>query len=403
MRFGTGTPFGQNAFPLHLFSGHTWLVPPGNFQITLGRVCVLQIFDYVTYCWRHFYGPGSRVLVTNSDGSNFRIVNMSGVVTGAAITTAGTSGTNGIGPTQTACSISFGSAPSSGRAATGYVIVGGSINTTVTVTAAGTGYLVPPTIVFDPPPQGGIRATGYAVLSGTTIGSIVVTNAGAGYTSVPLCYAIPQFASYTTSNPPADPAVPTNVFTAPTGYGLSASGINPTLQNMQGDIVGAGSGAVLTVNSTLGGSGTTTGIVITDYGSNYTGTTIPTITFTGGPTSAAATAIMSFSVTSVSVANAGVALSGNASGWTTTSGLVQAHDGNNGYYCIKPANGITTLSSTTTTILTSFTVEDPGFGLQKVPGVIVGAVPGVAPTTNPGGTAVCGGLADTNIIQPGVS
>lgn len=402
MRFGTGTPFGQNAFPIHLFSGHTFLMPPGNFQMTLGRVSILQTFDYATYCWRNLSGPGQRALVVNSDGSNFRLVNFSGIVSGAAITTAGTAGTNGIGATQTGTSISFGAAPTNGRAATGYVIIGGAINTTVTVTTAGTGYLVPPTIIFDPPPQGGIRATGYAVLSGTTISSITVTNAGAGYTVVPNCYAIPQFASYTTSNPPADPSVPTNVFTAPTGYGLSANGIIAALNGMQGDIVGAGSGAVLTVNATLAGSGTTTGIVVTDYGSNYVGTAIPTITFTAGPTSAAATAIMAFSLTSVTLSNAGVAVS-VAPSWQSSAGLVQAHDGNNGYYGIKPAYGIGTLSSTTTTILTSLTVEDPGFGLQKVPVIGFGPAGGTAPTTQPAGTAVCGGIADTSILQPAVS
>lgn len=400
MRLGGAYPFGKRPFPLHLFAGHSFPVPPGNFAGTVGRVTILQMFDNYTYAWRNLVGPGRKFSVLNSDGFNYRLMNFSGIVSGGLISTAGTGGTNGIGPVQTACSISFGSAPSNGRAATGYVIVGGSINTTVTVTAAGTGYLVPPLIVFDPPPRGGVRATGYAVLSGTTIGSIVVTNAGAGYTSVPNCYAIPQWASYAAANL-VDPAG-TTAFTAPSLYGSTTTTIPNALEDIMWEMVGAGSGAVLTVNATLGGSGTTTAIVVTDYGSNYVGTAIPTIAFTGGPTSAAATAIMAFCVTSVTVANAGVAVS-VAPTWQSSSGLVQAHDGLNGYYGIKPANGISTLSSTTTTILTSITVEDPGFGIQKVP--VIGFQPagGTAPTTQPAGTAVCGGIADTSILQPGVS
>lgn len=399
MRFGGAYPFSQLPFPVNLYSGHTFAVPPGNYDIVPGRVTILQTFDNQDYCWRNLAGPGRKMNITNSDGYNYRLVNFSGVVSGAAITTAGSSGTNGIGPTDTGCTVSFGAAPSSGRAATGYAIVGGSINTTVTVTAAGTGYLVPPLVVFAPPPRGGVRATGYAVLSGTTIGSIVVTNAGAGYTVAPAAYVVPQWGKYAGANlvdPNGDTAV-----TAATGYGSVTTTIPGDLQNIMFEQIGAGSGAVLTVNTTLANDGALTAIVITDYGSNYVGTAIPTISFTGAPTSAAATAIMAFSMTSVTVSNAGVAVS-VAPAWQSSSGLVQAQDGLNGYYGIKPANGISTLSSTTTTILTSITVEDPGFGLQKVP--VIGFMPagGTAPTTQPAGTAVVGGIVDVSILQPAV-
>lgn len=400
MRFGGAYPFSKTSIPIHLFSGHTWPIAPGNFDVTLGRVTLVQTFDKDNYVWRTLAGPGSKFPIMNSDGFNYRLINFSGVVTGAAITVAGSAGTNGIGPTQTGGSISFGAAPSSGRAATGYIIVGGAINTTVTVTTAGSGYLVPPLVQFDPPPQGGIRATGYAVLSAGTVDSIVVTNAGAGYTSVPNAFVIPQWGSYAGSNL-LDPAGNT-VATAPALYGATRTSIPATIQDITSPVVGAGSGAVLTVNATLASSGALTGIVITDYGSNYIGSGIPTITFTGGPTSAAATAIMAFSVTSATVSNAGAAIS-VAPNWGTTAGLVQAHDGNNGYYGIKPALGIATLSSTTTTIITSLTVEDPGFGLQKVPSIGFRPTGGTAWTTLPAGTAVCGGIADTSILQPGAS
>lgn len=396
MRFGGAYPFGQSAFPLHLFSGGTYNVPPGNYTIDLGRVSVLQTFDYQNYIWRNVRGPSTQKVQINSDGYNWRIVNFSGVVTGAKITTAGTGGTNGIGATATGCTISFGSAPSSGRAAQAYAIVGGAINTTVTVTAAGTGYLVPPLIYFDPPPPGGIQATGYAVLSGTTIGSIVVSNPGAGYVVAPTCYAVPQFAAYAGANlPPYQAASTTNIVTAPTTYGLTGP-IPGMLQNVEGLNIGAGSGAILTVNATLDQSGFLTGIVVTDYGSNYTGTSIPTITFTGGPTSAAATAIMAFCITSATTGTAGNPTS-VAPNWQSSGGFVAASDANHGIYNIVPAYGVTGLTGTT---VTSTIIENPGFGLQKVPTIGYYPTGGTVLTTNPTSTAVCGGIADSSILQP---
>ncbi|MDE2098051.1 MAG: hypothetical protein KGL39_12430 [Patescibacteria group bacterium] len=404
MRFA-GVPFSFQAFPVHLFTGDSYIVPPGQYLWTAGRVSVLEYFDDLDYIWRPLGFPGARGFPFVSDGLNFRIRNNSGTVTGVAITNAGSGYANGIGATATGLAVTFGSAPTNGRAATAYPVVGGSINTTVTVTAAGTGYLVPPRVVFDPAPQGGVTATGYAVLSGTTIGSIVVTNPGAGYTSAPNAYVIPQWASYPGGYliyPRGSSNASDIQITPPTMYGATTTSIPNNLTNQEGALVGAGSGAVLTVNATLTNSGAVTAVVMRDYGANYLGTAIPTVTFTGGGSSAAGTAIMSFSVTSVTVSNAGAAIS-TAPSWDTSMGLVQAHDGDNNYYSYRPATGISTLSSTTTTIITSLTVEDPGYGMQKVP--VVGFKPagGTAWTTNPAGTAVCGGIADTSYLQPGVS
>jgi len=404
MRFA-GVPFSFPGFPVHLFTGDSYLIPPGQFLASLGRVTCLQYRENNGYIWRFMGYPGARGFPFVSDGLNYRLLNNSGTVTGVAITNAGSSYTNGIGATATGLAVTFGSAPTNGRAATAHAVVGGSINTTVTVTTAGTGYLVPPRVVFDPAPMGGVTATGYAVLSGTTIGSIVVTNPGAGYTSAPGCRVIPQWASYPGSSliyPQGSQNASDIQITPPIMYGSTTTSIPNTLTNQMGALVGAGSGAVLTVNATLGNSGAVTAVVMDDYGANYTGTSIPTVTFTGGGSSAAGTAIMSFSVTSVTVSNAGAAVS-VAPMWQTSMGLVQAHDGANDYYSIRPAVGVSTLSSTTTTILTSNTVEDPGYGLQKVPVVGYQAAGGTAWTTNPAGTAVCGGIADTSILQPGVS
>jgi len=53
----------------------------------------------------------------------------------------------------------------------------------VVVTAAGTGYLTPPTVSFSG--GGGSAATATAVLAGATVRSVTMTNPGSGYTSTP--------------------------------------------------------------------------------------------------------------------------------------------------------------------------------------------------------------------------
>lgn len=389
------TPFSQAAVPIHLGSGGTSYLPPGNGIVTLGRVSILQWFDYGCGIWRNFGAPAtSNINIVASDGANYRIINNSGTATGALITNAGSGATNGIGATATGVSVSFGSAPASGRAATAHAIVGGSINTTITITTAGAGLTALPLLYFDPPPAGGIAAAAKVdSLSSGGIGAVTVTNAGAGYTAVPNCYVVPQWVQY-----PAASIAGQTTQTLYAARGLN-SPQNPITPQMVPAVVGPWTTApVLTVNATLGGSGTLTGIVMDDYGANYVGTAIPTITVTGAG-AAAATAIMSFSATSITVSNAGVAGS-VAPAFQTSSGLVSAHDGANGYYNIKPARGISALSSTTTTILTSITVEDPGYGMQKVPVVGFEQAGGTAWTTWPAGTAVVGGIADTSIWQP---
>lgn len=390
-------PFSQKSFPVHLFSGGVYTPPPGQYVIELGRVTQLQFMDGYAGLYRAISEPSRTVKFTQTDGCNYRLVNMSGVVSGVSVTTAGSAGTNGIGSTATSCSVSFGTAPTTGIAATAYPIVGGAINSTITITTAGTGLTVPPTLVFDPPPAGGIAAAAYCTLTSDGIGAVTVTNQGAGYTVAPNCYVIPAWGSY--------PGATIAGVAPPTVAGPSTSLTQNAIMTLQAQGLAVGAWTtipVLTVNATLASSGALTGIVMLNYGNNYVGTAIPTISFTGGPTSAAATAIMSFSVTSVTVSNAGVAVS-TAPTWVSSAGLVLAHNMANEYYGIRPARGISTLSSTTTTIITSNTVEDPGFGLQKVP--VIGYQPagGTAWTTNPAGTAVCGGIADTSMIQPAVA
>jgi hypothetical protein len=228
---------------------------------------------------------GGATNMVNSDGNNWRIANQSGCVVGGIVTTAGAGFTAGA-PTVTA---NVGGAVIK-------AIVGGAVSTSVTVTNAGTGYTYPPIVLFDAPNQSGgatygIQATGHCTLSGSTVSTITVDDQGAGYTTVPNVYL---------QNDPRE----------------GQNGVS------------AGSGA--TATATLTGSGTVTGLVVLDFGSAQTSTTLPTLSFSGTSTSGAqATAIMNWSVASYSV--------------TSTGGLYQG-----GLLITNITNGFTTGIASTT-------------------------------------------------------
>lgn len=384
MRLGGNFPLGQTAIPVPLPSGGIFTPPAGNYLVTTGLVTVLQYFDPTLLEWRVYAQPGAEAMPVAMDGANWRLVNMSGVVIDASITNAGSGAVNGIGAAATGVAVSFGAAPTGGVAAAGYAIVGGSINTTITITNGGSGFLVPPLLLIDPPPPGGIQAT--AVVSALTAGAIsgvTVTNAGAGYVTAPNVYVIPQ------------PAV----------YGAAAAGIvnNPintpySLVIPQTGIVGnVAGGAQLTVNATLTGSGTVTGIVITNMGGGYTGTTIPTIAITGAG-AAAATAVMSLSATSVTLGAGGAGYGAGAPpNWETSLGFIKGSK-NNGILLPRCARGVTTVGAGA---VATFVIEDPGFGFHKVPVAEVINTSAVA-TTIATGTVVCGGVNDVSLLQPAV-
>ncbi len=368
-----------------LSSGEVFYPPAGNYIVSCGDQSVLQFWDSVSQLWRNFGPPGANAMNFATDGYNWRLFNASGVVVGTTITNAGTTGTNGIGATATGASVSFGAAPTNGRFATGYPIVGGAINTTIAITQAGSGFLTPPLLIIDPPPPGGIQATAVCRITVSTgaIAAVTVVNAGAGYAAVPNVTIIPQPTPYQ-GGPSGSFAAGAN---PPPGLVFPACAA-PGNQNT------SATGAQLTVNATLAGSGTLTGIVIVDPGQLYTGTSIPTVTITGVG-AAAATAIMSMALSSVTVTNAGAAVS-VAPAFTTSGGLIVRYN-NNSRLLYRPASGSTTLSTTT---VGTGVVEDRGFGFQSVP--VIGVLPagGTIWTTIPTLTAVVGGGDDSSILWP---
>jgi hypothetical protein len=262
-----------------LGSGGVWYFPSGEYVVLTDASSQIERWDYQDNAWLSFI-PASTGGFINCDGFNFRAHNITGVVSGNTLT-AGSGMTNGIGPTATGVSVGFAASNTTGYpTATGYVIIGGSVQAP-TITQAGSGFLVPPTLVIDPPPPGGIQATAIAVMTAagsSGIASITMVNAGAGYATTPNFWIVPQPASYQG---------------APSGTIAAGANPEPGLVYPSNAIPGnqntSATGAQLT-SAALTGSGTLLGIRMINSGGGYT--SAPTVTFTGGAGGVASTALV---------------------------------------------------------------------------------------------------------------
>lgn len=386
--------YGGGQMPLP--SGGVFYPPAGDYLVWLGGQTVLQHYDPNVYGWQELGQPSGDGLPFSTDGFNWRLVNMSGVVAGSLITNSGSGGTNGIGAAATGVAVSF-AAPgvAGGVQALGYAVVGGSVPVP-TITAAGGPFSVPPVILCDPPPFGGVQALFTCTLNAQGgIASVTAMNngtgapagsSGAGYASIPNFYVIPQTAYYQG---------------APSGSVAAASlippgVINPAMVPLTTPAPGfnyatASSsvpGAFLTGNA-LTGSGTLTAIVMYAYGSLYTGTTIPAVTITGCG-AAAATAVMSMCMTGNGAITGGAGYgSGVGPIWETSLGIVAQAINNNDLGPLA-AFGLGTLAAGA---VTGITIEQAGYGLQKVPTVTFSNTTAIA-TVQATFTPVCGGTTD---------
>lgn len=238
---------------IELAAGEVYtLLNAGWYYVKTGPYTTIQQFDPILGIWQTIGGGGTSgdEGYVYSDGVNYRFANQTGCVIGALLTNGGSSYTSA--PTVTA----------SAGSSLWRAIVGGAVNTSVTVSAAGTGYTYPPIVVFSAPPAGGIQADGYCTLSGSTVSTVTVTDQGAGYASPPTISFI---------NDPRE-------------------GVNNVAQ-------GSGAAAV----ATLTGANTITGLLCIDHGTG-TQTSLPTLSFSGGGgSSAAATAIMCWTITAYNV------------------------------------------------------------------------------------------------------
>jgi hypothetical protein len=343
---------------INLSAGEAYVIPSGQYAVVPGPFTFFQWYDPVTTTWRSIGTPAqSDSTQISSDGYNYRLFNGTGTVVGAVITNAGTGYTNGIYPpsaqlgTAAAPSVTF-AAGGGSILAKGNIIVGGAINTSVTITAGGSNYTRPPVLVVSNPPAGGVPATMTCTISGGAINAVTVTNQGAGYTVAPTV----------------------------------------TVVNSSGDTTG--SGGVLTVNATLVGSGTVTAITMADNGLGHT--SVPAITFSPASTTAA-TSIMCWTATTVTFAGATNAGNGNFGiiGSTVTAGSATLTNPAISTGIFTPRIGFTAFSTTASP--TTTTIVDGGLH-QVVPNAVLalnsnGTVAGATTTT-----IAQGGVTDTSYL-----
>ena len=242
-----------NSTTISLQSGEVAIIPSGRWECKPGIYTTIQEYDPITTIWRSIGAgttDGTNLRIV-SDGENYRFANQTGCPVGAVVTTAGTGYSSATPPTVSA----------SAGGSVWKAIVGGAINTSVTVSNGGSNYSYPPQVTFSPPPVGGVPASGHCTLSAGAVSTITVDDQGAGY------------------NTP-----PTVIFT------------NDPREGVNGVGVGSGAAAV----ATLTGSGTVTALLCLDHGTGGQ-TAVPTLTFSSG--SAAATAIMCWSITALTVSS----------------------------------------------------------------------------------------------------
>lgn len=247
---------GQNTTVISLPAATSQIIPAGSWGVGTGLYSSLQEFEPVTGIWRNIGNDaGTTFRWINSDGVNFRIANQTGQVVGVLVTTAGAGYTSA--PTIT----------DNGGTATYQAVIGGALNTSITIANGGKNYTYPPSIQISAPGNPGVQATATCTISAGAINAVTVVNQGAGYTNAPTISVI---------NDPRDTT------------GQSAS-----------------------LTCTLTGAGTVTAVLVTNGGTAVT--SVPTLTFTGGgyTTTAAGTAIMCFTTTAYTVTSAGSGYSGN--------------------------------------------------------------------------------------------
>lgn len=356
------------AQPITLLAGQTYLLPGAQWQITTGRYTQLQWYDTGAARWRNMATQPGQTTVVSSDGTNVRLLNSTGTPIGALPTNIGagnaTNGYNTVGVTV------------SGGASTWGTLVGGTVNTTVTLgtsTGANGNYALAPHIVWTPAanqtlPFVSPRFTS-AVAANGNITSITVASAGAGLTAPGTLQAVQQ---------PSD--------------------TNPGNANLTG---------VLAANLT--NSGNLTAMWPLTPGTGLT--SVPTFTFNVGG-GMAATAIMNFTVTGITVANVGANLgvSGPAaiiSANGIVAGTLNANITGTADFGVGIAMPRMAWLSTKSEANGNFSnngnvvVVDGGINIQAIPSLayIPANMNGISTNALPVLTAEVGGVTDVSFIQ----
>ena len=346
---------------ISLAAGQVWPIQPaGSYWVIPGKYTTLQLYDPILQTYVTVGGAAAgngEPQYIESDGSNYRLANLTGCPVGAIVTAAGTG---------------FTSAPSvtiaSGSSVWQPVL--GSYVSAVTVSNGGTNYTYAPTVTFSAPPAGGVPATGYiaaAQFSGGVVTGVTMINKGGGYLSPP-----------------------------------TVTFVNDPREGLNGTTVGYGASGV----AALAGSGGVNAVICLDPGNTiYTATTAFT-TSGGGGSGLTVSPIFCLAITGVSAAAGGpfnantgfvAELSAVDSFSTTVSAPLNVAISN---HLVKVRKASVLLAATTGSVLTSAgaVIVDGGIYSAFSPIAQILAIP-TAITTTPTVTFALGGIADTSYIS----
>lgn len=347
--------------------GQTFLFPAGEWQVALGRYSSLQWYDTNRALWRSFPTQSASFHIVSSDGSNFRLANTTGCPIGAVITHVGagnaTNGYNTVGVTVSAGNSTWGT------------LVGGSVNTTVTVNG-NANFGAAPIILWTP----------------------------AANQTIP--YIAPQFTACINANGTIN-----TVVCIDQGAGLTAPGTLTAIQQPGDTNPGMPANANIALQANLTNSGNLTALWPLTYGANGNGglTSVPTFTFNIGG-SMAATAIMDFTVTGLTgTANAGgnfgnvqpfTVISANGVANVTANAQVSTSQQDFETWMPRMAWLSSNSNAAGNASNGNVVVIDGGKNLQAIPAMT--AIPQNSNVTmGPSAvfTAVVGGVVDTSYIQ----
>lgn len=364
------------AWPVNLNPGQTFLIPCGEWQVSPGRYSLIQWYDTNAAHWRNFTAQPGQSMNIESDGTNYRVANLTGCPIGAIITNVGngnvTNGYQSITVTPSAGNSTWGS------------LHGGSVNANCNVVAGGN-YSLPPLLMWYPAANQTVPFISpqfNCTMSGNAISTASVVDQGAGLTAVGTIIVVQQ---------PGD--------------------TNP------------GGGNVIVAGNNLTNNGNMTALWPLTPGQNgNTGLkSIPTLTF-GSPSSAAATVIMNFCVTdAIGQANVGANLGAAGTvfmiiGANAIAGTVLQTIGNAGNSNALVANSVQDyeawparncwLTSNTNSLAqasnANLQVVDAGFGFQAIPILTVISSNNNQAQQNVGNavfTAGVSGVSDTTYFQ----
>ena len=349
---GVSSQVWSNEFPLA--AGEIWTVPPGRWSISSGSgYSQVQWLDPVSGLWRPI-NPAVQYLTVNSDGTNYRVANLTGCAVGALVTNVGS------GYVQSSTIVTASAGGSLWTA-----IVGGAVNSTVTIGAdskgnvGGTNFTYPPILVVQAPPAGGVQATMTCTVSGGAINAVTVVDQGAGYQSAPGVLVIPN---------PMDPSL--GLITIPT------------------------------LTTTLTGAGDIAAVLCTNPGSPQT--SAPTLTISGAGSSATATAIMCLTVTAATV-GAGSGYGGVAGQIATAGGIVTTAAGaivnpsiSTGLFIPRPAQIYAPVSGGS--LGTPLVVNGGLFQVAPLPVLVVNPT-SAAPTVGTAPALTMGSATDMILVQ----